>query len=53
MIDFHTHILPEMDDGSGSTAESLALLRLEREQGVEQVVLTPTSMPGRTVRRNF
>lgn len=41
MIDFHTHILPCMDDGSGSIGESLSLLRLEARQGVEAVVLTP------------
>lgn len=53
MIDFHTHILPEMDDGSGSTAESLALLRLEREQGVEQVVLTPHFYAGQNSPSEF
>lgn len=41
MIDFHTHILPGMDDGSGSISESLALLRAEAAQGMEAVVLTP------------
>lgn len=41
MIDFHTHILPCIDDGSGSIGESLSLLRLEARQGVDTVVLTP------------
>lgn len=41
MTDLHTHILPGLDDGSSSTAESLELLRMEREQGVDTVVLTP------------
>lgn len=41
MTDLHTHILPNLDDGSGSVAESLALLRAEREQGVDAVALTP------------
>jgi len=41
MTDLHTHILPEMDDGARSAEESIALLRLEREQGVDAVVLTP------------
>jgi len=40
MIDFHTHILPGMDDGSGSVEQSLEMLRLEWEQGVTDVVLT-------------
>ena len=41
MTDLHTHILPRMDDGSGSVAESLALLEREAAQGVDTVVLTP------------
>lgn len=41
MIDFHTHILPEIDDGSSSTKESLALLKMLKKQGVNSVFLTP------------
>ena len=41
MIDFHSHILPAMDDGSGSLAESLALLRESQRQGVRVMVATP------------
>lgn len=41
MTDLHTHILPAMDDGSRDLAESLALLELERSQGIDTVVLTP------------
>lgn len=41
MVDFHTHILPGIDDGSRQTEESLELLRLERASGVDTVVLTP------------
>lgn len=41
MIDFHTHILPEIDDGSSSVSESIKLLRMLKEQGVDKVVLTP------------
>ena len=33
MIDFHTHILPGMDDGSKSVEESIALLQEEARQG--------------------
>ena len=40
MIDFHTHILPNMDDGAGSAEESAALLQMEAEQGVRHVFLT-------------
>lgn len=41
MTDYHTHILPKMDDGSGSLRESRALLLEERAQGVDALVLTP------------
>ncbi len=40
-IDFHTHILPCMDDGAKSVEESLAMLRSLKEQGVDTVVFTP------------
>ena len=41
VVDFHTHVLPRIDDGSASVEESLALLRMEAEQGVRRVVATP------------
>lgn len=41
MIDFHTHILPCIDDGAASLEESLALLGALEAQGVGTVVLTP------------
>lgn len=41
MIDFHTHILPGIDDGSRNVAESISLLQEELHQGVDEVFLTP------------
>jgi len=41
MTDLHTHILPGLDDGAKTVEESLRMLRIEREQGVDTVVLTP------------
>lgn len=41
MIDFHTHILPKVDDGSDSIEESIRLLRMEQKMGVDTVILTP------------
>lgn len=41
MLDLHTHILPGMDDGSRSVEQSLAMLAMEAEQGVDAVALTP------------
>ncbi len=40
-VDFHTHILPGVDDGSRSVAESIQMLRILGECGVGAVVLTP------------
>lgn len=45
MIDFHTHILPGIDDGSDSPEQSIAMLRMEADQGVTHVVLTPHFYP--------
>lgn len=41
MIDWHSHILPGMDDGSKNTAESISLIGLQASQGVNTVVATP------------
>lgn len=41
MIDFHSHILPGMDDGSQTVEESLTLLEMLRAQGVDTVAATP------------
>ncbi len=41
LIDFHSHILPGMDDGASDTEESIKLLEILRESNVDTVVLTP------------
>ena len=41
MVDLHTHILCGVDDGARTVEDSLQMLRMEREQGVDTVVLTP------------
>lgn len=41
LTDFHSHVLPAIDDGSASLEESLALLELEAAQGIAHVVATP------------
>lgn len=41
MIDFHSHVLPEIDDGSQSPEESVRMLQLLRQQGVDTVIATP------------
>lgn len=40
MIDFHSHVLPGMDDGSHSVEESAEMLRTLARQGVDRLALT-------------
>ena len=40
MIDFHTHIIPNIDDGSRSVEETFNLIREAKEAGFEGIVLT-------------
>jgi len=41
MIDIHTHILPNIDDGAKDVAEALKMTEYLEEQGVETAVCTP------------
>lgn len=41
MVDFHSHILPAMDDGSESVEQSIKMLAAMQEQGIDTVVATP------------
>ena len=41
MIDWHSHILPGMDDGSKDVAESISMLQMQAAQGIETVIATP------------
>ena len=41
MIDYHSHVLPGIDDGARSTDESLELIRRQKEQGAAIVCATP------------
>ncbi len=45
MVDIHTHILPQMDDGSSSVEETMQMLRQLAQQGVKTVVATPHFYP--------
>ncbi len=40
-IDFHTHILPEIDDGAKSVSESIEMLKIAKLCGAQTVILTP------------
>ena len=41
MIDFHTHILPGIDDGSHDVDETVQMLCEEHAQGVSKIIATP------------
>lgn len=41
VVDFHSHVLPKVDDGSTSVEESIAMLQLEAQQGIHHVIATP------------
>lgn len=41
MVDFHTHILYEIDDGAEDIEMSMALIDALEKQGVKNIVLTP------------
>ena len=45
--DFHTHILPGIDDGSPDVETSVRMIRALQKQGVENIVLTPHYYPER------
>ena len=45
IVDFHSHILPDIDDGSKNLEESIAMLQMEQAQGIQSVVATPHFYP--------
>ena len=53
MIDFHSHILPGVDDGSKDVKESLVMLSMLKRQGVDTVVATPHYYAGNEPPESF
>ena len=43
MIDLHSHILPDLDDGAATLAEALALGRMAAADGIRTIAATPHS----------
>ena len=41
MIDFHSHVLPKMDDGAKDVEISLAMLEESKRQGATTIICTP------------
>ena len=46
MIDLHSHLLPNIDDGSGSMHVSLRMAREAVAEGIEAMLMTPHHMNG-------
>ena len=43
MIDLHSHILPNIDDGSRSLEESIEIIKQAVSNGVTDIIVTPKS----------
>jgi protein-tyrosine phosphatase len=41
MIDIHTHVLPDMDDGASDIETTVAMLEMARNDSVTEIVATP------------
>jgi protein-tyrosine phosphatase len=52
MIDLHSHILPDLDDGVATLAEALALGRMAAADGIRTIAATPHS-PASTASRRY
>lgn len=46
LIDLHCHLLPGIDDGPATLAESLDLARMSAAQGIATIACTPHILPG-------
>lgn len=53
MIDFHSHVLPGIDDGSKSVGESLRMLAASAGQGITHMAATPHFYPSETSLEQF
>lgn len=47
MIDFHSHIIPGVDDGAKSEEMALAMIKMAAASGTEKIVATPHYVRGR------
>lgn len=45
ICDMHAHLLPGIDDGSGSWETTLEMIRLSYESGVREIIATPHNLP--------
>lgn len=52
-IDFHTHILPDMDDGAGNLEISYSMLKKMADEGVDVLFATPHCLLSREEEKSF
>ncbi|MDR3586000.1 MAG: histidinol-phosphatase [Desulfosporosinus sp.] len=52
MIDIHSHILPGVDDGSKSMAETIEIVRQLQEAGFKTIIATPHVLEGKDYLRS-
>lgn len=50
VIDFHSHLIPGVDDGASDLAQTRSALELLRAQGVRTVIMTPHMRGSLTIR---
>ncbi|WP_277680162.1 tyrosine-protein phosphatase [Gracilibacillus dipsosauri] len=46
MIDIHSHILPELDDGPNTLASSIAMAQRALKEGIHTIIATPHHLDG-------
>src|SRR5699024_1607568 len=47
MIDIHSHILPGVDDGAQTEADSIEMAKTAVEQGIHTIIATPHHINGK------
>lgn len=52
-FDIHTHILPGVDDGAKDKEQSLEMIKMLKEQGITDIILTPHFYPSETSLSTF
>ena len=43
LFDVHCHMVPGVDDGAADLEESLAMLKMQHEDGVRKIIITPAA----------
>jgi len=46
MIDLHSHLLPNLDDGPRTLEDSIQMCRISYQDGIKTIVATPHILPG-------